>query len=230
MIKQFPCAHACFTRNTWSLGRTLAFSVMKEQFIQVLHTGRGHWLTISNIGCATDEVDVFDSMPPAVNASLKNQIASLLTSKGKNIVLRYMSHDLFSVFMANLYIMLFRADRQCQQQHESSDCGLFALAFASVLASGSHPSGYRFQQKLLRHHLHMCLEQNTFQGFPITRLGRVNMKAIKYSYSIAIYCYCRMPETFAKTMNKCDRCSKWFHLDVCVDTNFLNKWFCENCI
>ena len=74
-----------------------------------------------------------------------------------------------------------------------------ALAFASVLASGSHPSSYHFQQKLLRHHLHnMCLEQNTFQGFPITRLGRVNMKAIKYSYSIAIYCYCRMPETFCK--------------------------------
>ena len=108
--------------------------------------------------------------------------------------------------------------------------GFLLLPFASVLASGSHPSGYRFQQKLLRHHLHMCLEQNTFQGFPITRLGRVNMKAIKYSYSIAIYCYCRMPETFAKTMNKCDRCSKWFHLDVCVDTNSLNKWFCENCI
>ena len=30
-----------------SLGKTLAFEVMKGEFIQILHTGRDHWVTIS---------------------------------------------------------------------------------------------------------------------------------------------------------------------------------------
>lgn len=33
------------------LGQTLGFEVKSSEFIQVLHTGRGHWLTISTIGC-----------------------------------------------------------------------------------------------------------------------------------------------------------------------------------
>ena len=39
-----------------SLGQTLAFNIVKEGFVQVLHTGRGHWVTVSTIGCSTAEV------------------------------------------------------------------------------------------------------------------------------------------------------------------------------
>ena len=72
-----------------SLGQTLGFDVLTEEFIQVLHTGRGHWVTISTIGCSIAEVDIFDSTPPANSSSLQNQIASLLCTKRKNISLRY---------------------------------------------------------------------------------------------------------------------------------------------
>ena len=57
-----------------SLGQTLGFDVLTEEFVQVLHTGRGHWVTISTIGCSIAEVDIFDSMPPAISSSLQNQI------------------------------------------------------------------------------------------------------------------------------------------------------------
>ena len=33
-----------------SLGQTLAFDVMKEGFVQVLHTGRGHWVSSLSLG------------------------------------------------------------------------------------------------------------------------------------------------------------------------------------
>ena len=72
-----------------SLGQTLGFDVLTEEFVQVLHTGRGHWLTVSTFRCTSAEVDIFDSMPPAINSSLQNQIASLLCTKRKNISLRY---------------------------------------------------------------------------------------------------------------------------------------------
>ena len=104
---------------------------------------------------------------------------------------------------------LYDRDRQCEQQNGSLDCGLFALTFASILASGSHPSAYHFKQRLLQQHLitWLCLNQNRFEQFPIARHGRVNKKAIKYIYSIAIYSHYRMPEAFKKNMIKCDRCS-----------------------
>ena len=44
--------------------------------------------------------------------------------------------------------------RLCQLQVGSADCGLFALAFASVLAAGGHPSAYHYDQQAMRKHLH----------------------------------------------------------------------------
>ena len=106
--------------------------------------------------------------------------------------------------MANLYIMLFRADiGNVNNSMGHQIVGFLLLPLrqflfqeAILMATISNKSSFGTI------YTDMCLEQNTFQGFPITHLGRVNMKAIKYSYSIAIYCYCRMPETFAKTMIK----------------------------
>ena len=128
------------------------------------------------------------------------------------------------MFIIHVIINRFR---QCHQQNGSIDCGLFALAFASILASGNHPSSYYLQQKFLRKHLHTCIENGCFKAFPTARVGRVK-NLIRYEYSIGIYCYCRMPETFSKKMVKCDKCFKWFHLEVCVDRRW-KKWYCRNC-
>lgn len=73
-----------------SLGNTLAFNVMgREKFIQVLHTGKSHWITISNIGCQSNEMDVFDCMHPVVTSRLQMQIAALLCTKEKSVTVRY---------------------------------------------------------------------------------------------------------------------------------------------
>lgn len=74
-----------------SLGLTMAFSVMRKEFVQVLHTGGGHWLTISTLGCAAGEVDVFDSSSPHLSTSLKNQIAALLCTDQPAIQVRYVT-------------------------------------------------------------------------------------------------------------------------------------------
>ena len=45
------------------LGRTLFFVIQTEEFIQVLHNGHDHWVTVSTIGCKAGEINVFDSLP-----------------------------------------------------------------------------------------------------------------------------------------------------------------------
>ena len=89
--------------------------------------------------------------------------------------------------------------KQCQQQNGSSDSGLFALAFAAVLASGRHPSAFHFDQPLLRKHLHSCIQQGHLSSFS-AQLRRENRKATRHLFNIFKYCYCRMPETFSDTM------------------------------
>ena len=46
-----------------SVGMTQAFDIQQQGFIQILHNGFGHWLTISTIGATSpSEVFVYDSL------------------------------------------------------------------------------------------------------------------------------------------------------------------------
>lgn len=72
-----------------SLGHTLAFDVLRGEFIQILHTGESHWVTVSTIGCTNGEVDVFDSMPPHVTGALERQIAAIICTEKNAITVRY---------------------------------------------------------------------------------------------------------------------------------------------
>ena len=124
--------------------------------------------------------------------------------------------------------------RKCQLQDGSADCGLFALAFAAVLAAGGHPSAYLFHQQAMRNHLHQCLTLNRFSPFPTRRIGRENRKAARISQPVHVYCTCRMPASFGNHMIQCGKCHRWYHLDLCVvvseqATKAKSQWFCSAC-
>ena len=83
-------AHSCVSgMQNVALGHTLAFDVMRGEFVQVLHTGKGHWVAISTIGCQAAEVDIFDSMCPVLTGALQRQIAALLCTQHNAITVRY---------------------------------------------------------------------------------------------------------------------------------------------
>ena len=56
-----------------------------------------------------------------------------------------------------------------QIQRGGSDCGLFALAFATSLCEGENPSRISYIQHELRDHLFGCLESGVISTFPQRR-------------------------------------------------------------
>ena len=64
-------------------GLTMNFDVEPGEFIQILHTGHGHWNTVSTVGVRHSEVQIFDSMYMCIYPQwprLKLQICSTLWS------------------------------------------------------------------------------------------------------------------------------------------------------
>ena len=101
IAESFP--HSNGLQNT-TLGQTMAFNIQRSEFVQVLHTGYGHWITLSTYGCDLGVVNIFDSLTPAITSSLKEQIAALLClpSGIKEINVRYV-YIIVLLLLDNLY-------------------------------------------------------------------------------------------------------------------------------
>ena len=101
-----------------SLGLTLIFEVQHGEFIQILNTGAGHWVTISTIGTDHPVVNIYDSVYSTACDELQQQIASILITPHSSIILHFID---------------------VQLQSGSSDCGLFAIAYTTALVFGEMP-------------------------------------------------------------------------------------------
>ena len=102
-----------------TLGMTLAYDVLRGGFIQILHDGHGHWLTVSTIEATSPtEVFVYDSMYVSTNTNVKRQIAAIMARPEETITVKMMD---------------------VQKQAGGSDCGVFAIAFATALVNDKQP-------------------------------------------------------------------------------------------
>ena len=122
-----------FQRTT--LGPVSNFNVMSGEFIQILHTGAQHWVCISTIGCSTGYVNLYDSMfHEVIGVEVEEQVTSLL-------------HDSY-LGINNVSV---------QQQQNGSDCGIFAISFATCLVYFESPENVTFDIPKMRKHLAQCL-------------------------------------------------------------------------
>ena len=122
------------------------------EFVQVLNVRRSHWIAISNIGCQGGVVNVYDSMPNCdLPRRTKQQIAAILFWKKQNFRLQFQA---------------------VQEQRGGSDCGLFAVAFATSLCVGHDPTLISYKQHLLCNDLRECLEKRMMTAFPNTSRRR----------------------------------------------------------
>eukprot|EP00731_Ephydatia_muelleri_P002138 Em0001g2138a len=139
-----------------------------EEFVQVLHSGGNHWLTVSTIGFPYSTVNIYDSMCCTLPHSTQKMTCALLVSHEPNVTLRFIDVD---------------------RQNNANDCGLYALAFASTLCSGKDPRHITFSKTDLRKHLLQCLMQNEMEPFPGEKLRRKKM--VKETMILEIFCTCR---------------------------------------
>ena len=69
----------------------MTFDVEPGEFVQILHNGAGHWVTISTIGQKHPEVQVFDSLSSNCPMTCKAQVAALLATERSSFQLNYIN-------------------------------------------------------------------------------------------------------------------------------------------
>ena len=195
-----------------TLQQTMAFDVHRGEFVQILHVHNSHWCAVSNVGCDDGVVNYYDSLYPSVSSATMRTIASLLFSPASELVVNVMG---------------------VQRQSNSSDCGVFAIAFVFDICSGHDPCTARYDQKSLKKHLAKCLEDCKFTRFPT--LGERKSSQIKRIQKEQLHCSCRLPENKGiDEMAECDSCKLWYHRH-CMDIPsevFSGKdvpWKCKKC-
>ena len=141
---------------------------------------------------------------------VKMQIANLLCCSSSRITARF---------------------HKTQSQIGSSDCGVFAIAFATDLAFGLNPASHHYEQDKFRPHFIQCLKSEQMTPFTSNNIQPGKPKT-EYLY---VYCHCCMPDDGEERMARCTGCKEWYHescenIPQAVFKDDCNDWICKVCI
>ena len=161
------------------------FQLASNNSIQIHHTDAFHWAVSTSIRRPKScRARILDSMSGDLSSSMQCQLAKIYGVTGKSDTMRV---EISPV----------------QQQAGSTDCGLFAIAFATDLAFGMDPVKISYQQSAMREHFVKCLENEKMEQFPRSkRSAHINIRRVA---TIPVYCTCKMPESL-DNMVECERC------------------------
>ena len=79
-----------------------------------------------------------------------------------------------------------------QQQKGSSDCGVYAIAFAVHAALGNDVKDLKFDQTQMRNHLLQCFRKKELVRFPTTRKHSRRNNHFPY-WEVEVFCSCQIP-------------------------------------
>ena len=168
-----------------------SWDIMRMEGVQILNDSNIHWLCISTMGCSTDVVDIYDSIKTKSkkpSSHIKEQVAAILHSPADSITLRTI---------------------ESQEQHNGSDCGVYAIATAVSLCNGIPPIHVVWDQTKMREHLFNCFENRLLIPFPGSKSANEN--TVIATTEVKLYCNCRFPENRKKKMAQCGICYQWYH-------------------
>ena len=127
-----------------TLGPIRNFDVVGGEFIQILHSGGNHWVCVSSIGCSKGYVNLYDSLfHDVVCNDIEDQVRSLLGDEFRKLTVV-----------------------PVQQQLNGSDCGVFAIAYATSLAFMHDPKTIQYDIPKMRPHLLNCVKSSKMEQFP----------------------------------------------------------------
>lgn len=113
-------------------------------FIQITLVCNSHWVCISSLGCESNEVKVYDSLCYPLSTT-STSVSQLEFTDKEKITLKQMD---------------------VQQQNSTSDCGVFAIAYATSICHGENPCMLQYNQSSMRQHLKTCIEGGQIKPFP----------------------------------------------------------------
>ena len=176
----------------WPLKATPLRSKKVTDFVQVLHVGGNHWVTVTNIWCQENRIKVFDSLRQKCSKKEKQKLCSslavLLNTSSSNMVIEWPS---------------------IQRQRGESDCGLFAVAVATSLVCREDPGSMNYNQSVMREHLALCFHCEELAVFPVSSSKcTINDKKEE---TVDVFCHFRMPFMDGVFMIECSVCFDWFH-------------------
>ena len=125
-----------------SLMNAAGFDYCPMETIQPVHNGAYHWLLLSSM---KGVVSIYDSLNMTPTNILLKQISQLFSPD--DTVPPYVQH-------------------KCYKQVGSTDCGIFAIAFAIDLLHGNEPHKVVYEQRRMREHLVKCYEVGKLSPFP----------------------------------------------------------------
>ena len=218
--------------------------VREDEFIQILHDGKDHWVTVYK-SPTEDYVRIYDTLDHRQDTKhVICCISSLLRTDAATFSYKY---------------------KRVQVQDTGTNCGVFAAAIAVSLAFGENPSDVKYaDDAALRNHLMNIFVSGTVTSFPKTK-GFVKMRREGRLKTVEVYCYCRLfdydplfdnqgnwkkqemlrkrgPNAIAEAKAKSEwnwiqcrnlECQKWFHWkceDVTEEDKMgKTKWLCRAC-
>ena len=133
--QQYP---ACEGLEDTCLSHQAQFSVQGGELLQIFNVNGNHWVLFSTIGCVPGKVKVFDSLYRHLHVETCSAIAGLLCSPLEEIQVEM---------------------PRTQRQTNGSDCGLFAIAFATSILHGEDPCQEAYDVFKMRTHLGQCLKE-----------------------------------------------------------------------
>ena len=166
---QFPKVSGLYNPQ---LGVDLTFPPTVDSFIQILHVGGNHWMTVAG---GSTQVHVYDSIYSSTQGDTKMQIAAILCSPESSIRLKI---------------------HKVQFQKGALDCGLYAIAYATDLVYGNDPASYIYKQEELGAHFLDCIHNNILSPFPKDNAYPGKPKFEHFE----IFCSCRLPDNGEERM------------------------------
>ena len=158
-------------------------------FIQILHVGKCHWLTISNVNVhgGAPYICVYDSgRPTSVSVDVTRSVCSFF--KCQSEVIRF---DIMNV----------------APQTNAHDCGVYAIAYATELAHGADPVSCEWDVGQMRKHVLLCLESGVLTRFPKAGERRIRIGTrVRKSCTFELFCTCRTINDESKSMIECGSC------------------------
>ena len=207
-----------------SIGKCNGFEIIRpnKPYIQIFHVGSLHWICVANTlpnKMTNQNHFIYDSLcGKKLNRDTIEQISSY----------SFCSNDELSMNIMPV-----------QQQRNGTDCGLFAIAFATSLAYGDDPTELLYDDNQLCRHLLYCLKKENMERFPSKPPKTRAIRCKKQVDAVELFCSCRKPWKEGEVDNRfdmaqCFTCAEWFHrLCERIPARIFNKeksvWNCNSC-